>query len=65
MNPIRRQFLLYLVSIVSFCGGAIFTRNITAAGLVVFVPVGLIILLNWDEKKYQERHPNEGNAIDE
>lgn len=59
MNQIRRQFLMYLVSILSFCGGAIFTKNISAAGLVVFVPVGLIILLNWDEAKYQERHPGE------
>ena len=61
----RRQFLMYLLSILSFCAGAIFTKNIVASGLIVFAPIGLLILLNWDDAKYQKRHPENGDAIDD
>ena len=52
---IRKQFQIYLISILSFCAGAIFTKDIVSAGLAVFVPIGTIILLNWDDREYQKR----------
>lgn len=57
MHSIRRQFLIYFISLLSFCIGAISTKNIPMAGLLFYAPVGLLLLLNWDDKKYQERHP--------
>lgn len=55
----RKLFLIYLISILSFMAGVIFTKNMVAAGLIVFAPIGLLILLNWDDAKYQERHSGE------
>ena len=55
----RKIFLIYLISILSFMAGVIFTKNMVAAGLIVFAPIGLLILLNWDDAKYQERHSGE------
>lgn len=55
MNRFRRQFLMYLVSILSFMAGVLFAKTPVASALVIFAPVGLLILLNWDDAKYLER----------
>lgn len=52
---IRKQFQMYLISILSFMAGAIFTKTAVGSALVIFVPVGLLILMNWDDREYQKR----------
>lgn len=52
---IKNQFKAYLLSMISFCIGAISTKNITASGILIFVPIGVLLLLNWDDAKYLER----------
>lgn len=56
---IKNQFKAYVLSIISFCVGAISTKNITASAILIFVPIGVLLLMNWDDAKYQKRHPRE------
>ena len=60
---IKNQFKAYLLSMISFCIGAISTKNIVVAGILLFVPIGVLLLLNWDDAKYLERQKktSEGN----
>lgn len=65
MNQIKQQFRTYLLSLLYFCIGAISTKSIFGAGICMFVPLGLNILFDWDDAKYKERHPENGDAIDD
>lgn len=56
MNPIKQRFRTYLLSLLFFCIGAISTKSILGAGIFLFVPFGLMILFDWDDQKYLERH---------
>ena len=56
---IKNQFKAYILSMISFCVGAISTKNITASAILIFVPIGVLLLMNWDDDQYKKRHPRE------
>lgn len=56
---IKNQFKAYVLSMISFCVGAISTKDIVVAGILLFVPIGVLLLLNWDDTEYKKRHPQE------